>query len=285
MSELNIQKLNELMKGLIFLEFVDEGGQKIVYKANFEDNIVAAKLLFEPTIRQIKRINRELELLRKFKLPNIVKLVKVIETNYEGKVCLIILEEFIEGTTLKKHIKNNNITPNLVISVADSILSVLEELEKEKIVHRDIKPDNIMVNENKITLLDFGIARDLTDNSITQDFEPIGPCTKSYAAPEQLINDKIHQDSRTDFFSLGIVLFEMISGFNPFLGRDNPRDICVVTAIMNNDKHELFEFVEHNKFNDKLNIICLKLMEPQPFKRYRRVDFIKKDIDELRLLI
>ena len=104
-----------------------------------------------------------------------------------------------------------------VVRMMMSILRTICEIEAAQIVHRDIKPDNIVVDrEGKFWLLDFGIARDVRDVSLTQTDALNGPCTPGYGAPEQVFNYKTQIDSRTDLYSLGVTAYELLTGENPF---------------------------------------------------------------------
>lgn len=286
LNEIPINQLQNLVPNLVFKTFITKGGQKLVYEAEYNGNKIAAKILMPPNTRAVARAKRELELLRNLQTPDVVDLVDYFEVQISDRLGLIVLEEFIVGKTLEEVILEGSVSKELVVIVAEKILDILSELESKRVVHRDIKPNNIMISEdNKVTLLDFGIARALDDASITSDFALQAPCTLAYASPEQLTNNKTSQDTRTDFFSLGLVLFQMRTGLHPFKGNDDSDDFDFANAIMEDTRYKILDFVDTTPFDIKLDEIYLKLSAHEPYKRYRRVDFVKPDIEKLRSLI
>jgi serine/threonine protein kinase len=134
------------------------------------------------------------------------------------------------------------------------------------LVHRDIKPDNIMFRDNSDlpVLVDFGIVRDLSESSITQTWMPMGPGTPYYAAPEQLNNEKHMIKWRTDQFSLGIVLGICLTGNHPFgeTGK-SPNDAIIAVASRNKCSEEFKTKVIELGFEG-----IFKMIEPWPIGRY-----------------
>lgn len=107
------------------------------------------------------------------------------------------------------------------LELAETILKIIVQMEQQKIVHRDIKPENILRNEKgEWYLIDFGIARALNMNSLTLTEVKMGPHTPGYGAPELFQYSKKDIDSRADIFSLGVVLFEAVTGQHPFVRGD-----------------------------------------------------------------
>ena len=113
---------------------------------------------------------------------------------------------------------NGKVPLKMAIEILEALLVTAVELEKNRIVHRDIKPENIIIKKTGgICLLDFGIARHLSMPSLTLTKAHFGPCTPGYAAPEQFRNLKKEIDIRADLFSIGVTIYESISGKNPFI--------------------------------------------------------------------
>ncbi|MFA6811074.1 MAG: protein kinase, partial [Desulfoplanes sp.] len=138
-------------------------------------------------------------------------------TNHGQKVW--ILEEYVQGQCLRKVIQNHRVfSLSEIVNFLDVMFSILEVTEQHNIIHRDIKPENIMLDDDgKYWLLDFGIARHLDLESLTLTNAPFGLFSIGYSASEQFRNRKKDIDIRTDLFSLGVVVTEMIKGYNPYL--------------------------------------------------------------------
>ena len=193
-----------------------KGGQKEAFLAIYPENREAVIKIIPPD-KVNPRIMREIKILQTYNFSRVPKLYDVREYHQDEKVWLLLVEQFINGGNLGDWLKANRyFSYGHCIKIISDLLPIICEMEKQEIVHRDIKPDNIMIDgSGDFWLIDFGIARELTVESITKsDWE--GPETCGYAAPEQFLNQKADIDSRTDLFSLGVVLSEGILGFHPF---------------------------------------------------------------------
>lgn len=173
-----------------------------------------------PSNKSIERLKREIlavKLIEHINIPQI--LATNVETITSPTETVWIVEEFVNGQPLREVIENGKVfSIEEVVTFFDTMLSILEKSESLKIIHRDIKPDNIIYDiHDKFWLIDFGISRHLTLESITETDSPFGPCTFGYSAAEQFRNRKKDIDIRADLFSLGVVAAEMVSGKNPYL--------------------------------------------------------------------
>lgn len=259
-----------IFKDLGQLDLIDEGGQKKVYKGYNKDygNIVL-KVIELNEKSTIDRAIREIEIASKlngsqfFSFVYEYKFIVENEKNY-----LFILEKFIEGQTLRRYLEmKENLPLEEVWKISKQLLMALSELHKLNLVHRDIKPENIVIQNGKITVLDLGIARDLSDVSLTADVAFFGPMTIGYAAPEQIRNQKQIICSRTDLFAWAIVVYELYTGNNPFrYGKDNREDILIST--LNDDIPKL------DTASPKLNEIVAKCLEKAVHRRPISSDFI-----------
>lgn len=180
------------------------------------------KVILKVVEGRSERVEREINIVTNnnfTSVPRILNTEKFIINGIEG---LFICEEFIDGLTLREILNKEKQLPlNEVVTLAESLLSIIVELENHSIVHRDIKPENIIRdNDGNWFLIDFGIARDLKSCSLTMTNAQVGPHTPGYAAPELFQYNKKDIDSRADIFSLGIVLFEALVGSHPFLRGD-----------------------------------------------------------------
>jgi len=225
-QELGQQKLlNEI-------SFKASGAFKETFRATtVDDNYIALKIL-NPSKCDLARNNREVEAMTKCDSDYIGKLYDFGDfTASDGNKYLYMLEEFFDGGTLSEKL-TNPFTPEIVREYAIYLANALAHLKELNLVHRDIKPDNIMFRENHDIpiLVDFGLVRDLSSSSLTQTWLPQGPGTPYFAAPEQLNNEKYQIGWRTDQFSLGIVLGFCLTLKHPFAqeGMTMPETVSAV---------------------------------------------------------
>src|SRR5581483_4268912 len=201
-----------------------EGGMGAVYKATrmLIGDIVAIKVLHgaqSATAQAGERFRREAQAAARLKHPNAVA---IYDFGVTGDGLLYLIMELAEGQSLRSLIKEKGaIPPQMAAEIMGQACSALDEAHQHNIVHRDIKPDNIMVRTTsggmQVKVLDFGIAklRDLTgSDTLTQHGSVIG--TPHYMSPEQCLGEEL--DGRSDIYSLGVVLYEMLSGVAPFRG-------------------------------------------------------------------
>ncbi len=204
---------------------IGKGGQKQAYIADVDgyELPLVLKIIF-PSTDSLDRIKREIQAVACIRHENIPQ---IFESNVDSitdiSQIVWLLEERVHGQSLRSIIQNRYaFTLKDVVKFLDVMLSVLEVTEHNNIVHRDIKPDNIMLDDDgKYWLLDFGIARHLDLESLTLTNSPFGLFTVGYSASEQFRNRKKDIDIRADLFSLGVVATEMIQGYNPYLHEAN----------------------------------------------------------------
>ena len=205
----------------------------------------------------VKRFNREAKAVTSLSHPNIVS---IYDVENEGEFYYLILE-YVEGMTLKDYmIKNPRMPIETIVHIAKQIAAGLSHAHQNGIIHRDIKPQNILMNENltcKIT--DFGIARAYGDTTLTQTNQMLG--TVYYLSPEQARGNVA--TAQSDIYSLGILIFEMITGQIPFKGES-----AVAIAL----KHLQEELPDIDKYRDNVpqsvkNIVLQATMK-NPNERY-----------------
>jgi len=149
---------------------------------------------------------------------------------------LVMVEERVPGFTLHEHLRQEESGTELGFKVTETLLTVLQEFNEKSMVHRDIKPRNLMISpDGDIKLLDVGVVRMLNEEGLTPTAQNSAPGTPKYSAPEQLQNEKEKQDTRTDLFSTGIVMAECITGEHPFEGVGLP----IQDAIYNGEWRRL----------------------------------------------
>ena len=193
----------------------------VVYEAEdpvIKRRVAVKELLLPPNLtgearrERIERFYREAKAAGRLSHPSIVTIHEVGESN--GRY--FIAMEYLEGHTLRDLIQlQGPLPPDRAADIATQILDALDYAHSQGVVHRDIKPDNIhILPDGRVKITDFGIARIMTDPAITTDGRIFG--TPSYMSPEQIAGRPV--DERSDLFSLGVVLYEMLTGRKPFVG-------------------------------------------------------------------
>lgn len=225
------------------LEKLGEGGMGVVYKA--EDvklkRTVALKFLppyIASSAEDLARFTQEAQAAAILNHPNICIIYAIEEANSpEGKKQNFISMEFIDGFTLSKKIGVAPLKTNDAISYAVQIGEALQEAHTNGIIHRDIKTENIMVNsKNQIKVMDFGLAKLKDSLKLTKSSSTVG--TLSYMSPEQIQKGNI--DARSDIFSFGVVLFEILTGSLPFRGE---HDASIMYSILNEEPEPLKKYL------------------------------------------
>jgi serine/threonine-protein kinase len=175
---------------------------------------------------RIKRFLREARAAGTLSHPNIMTVYEAGEADGRHFIAM----EYLDGCTLRNEIDTKGFLPiDRAVEIGDKILNALEYAHKNGVIHRDIKPENIqLLTDGRIKLTDFGIARLTFEPNLTMDGQVFG--TPSYMSPEQVVGRDI--DQRSDLFSMGAVIYEMVSGQKPFLGDSV---VSITYAIMNKE--------------------------------------------------
>ncbi len=247
---------------------IGEGGMGVVYLA--EDTKlkrqVAVKFLphhISTNEEEKKRFEIEAQAAASLNHPNIAT-VYAIEDSGDNK---FIVMEYVEGVELKDKIKSGPIPIGEAISIALQIAEGLEAAHKKGIIHRDIKSSNIMItNDGKVKIMDFGLARIGKGDQLTKVGSTVG--TIAYMSPEQAKGEIV--DHRTDIWSFGVVLYEMLTGKRPFKGE---YDQAIIYSILN----EEVKTYNDNPFSPIQKIINNSLKK-DPGKRYLQVSDIIKEL-------
>jgi serine/threonine protein kinase len=165
-----------------------------------------------------ERSQRELDAMQRCSHPGIAKLIALATLQFQGNTVLYSIEEFIPGGTLSQRLRHSLLSTTETLDLAADLIDAVGHIASQNLVHRDLKPDNIMFREDGATpvIVDFGIVRDLSDSSLTGSWLATGPGTPFFSPPEQLRNDKNLIDWRSDQFSLGVVLSLCCLGFHPY---------------------------------------------------------------------
>ncbi|MDA1475586.1 Stk1 family PASTA domain-containing Ser/Thr kinase [Bacillus changyiensis] len=254
------------------LRVIGGGGMANVYLAEdiILDREVAIKVLrfdFVHDADFIKRFRREAESAASLDHPNIVSIYDVGE---EDNIYYIVME-YVEGMTLKEYINQNGaLHPKEAVNIMEQIVSAIAHAHDNQIVHRDIKPHNILINHmGHIKVTDFGIAMALSSTTITHNNSVLG--SVHYLSPEQAKGGL--STKKSDIYSLGIVMFELLTAQTPFVGES-----AVSIAL----KHLQAETPSVKRWNasvpQSVENIVLKATTKDPFHRYDTAEDMEKDL-------
>src|SRR3954471_13050517 len=255
------------------LDMVGGGGMDNVYLAHdmILDRDVAVKVLrldFANDEELIRRFQREAQSATSLVHQNIVSIYDVGE---EGDSVYYIVMEYVEGQTLKQYIQQHSPIPvSKALSIMEQLTSAITHAHQNHIIHRDIKPQNILMDQNgNVKITDFGIAMALSATSITQTNSVLG--SVHYLSPEQARGGVANHKS--DIYSLGIVMFELLTGRLPFSGES-----AVSIAL----KHLQSEIPSLRRWNatvpQSVENIVLKATAKDPFHRYASVQEVEEDL-------
>lgn len=257
------------------LEKVGEGGMALVYKARDHrlNRLVAVKILrpeFAKDEEFRKRFHAESQAVAMLSNPNIVA---VYDVNRSQGVEYLVME-LIDGITLKQYMsRKGKLNWREALHFTTQIVRALEHAHSRGIVHRDIKPHNIMVlRDGSVKVADFGIARvSSAQNTLTQ--EALG--SVHYISPEQAKGGIC--DARSDIYSVGVVLYEMLTGRLPFEG-----DSAVAVAIQHINSMPLSPREIDDQIPEGMEEITMHAMEPDISRRYQSAEEMHRDLEEFR---
>ncbi len=263
------------------VEKLGEGGMGAVYKARDTklDRFVALKFLHPHlTVSDTDkaRFVQEAKVASSIIHPNVCVIYDIQELENPGNADRqqFIIMEYVDGGTLTDIIKDKHLQPEEVLDYAIHIAEALQEAHRNGIIHRDIKPDNIMVNNrNQIKVMDFGLAKLKGLFGLTKISSTVG--TVAYMAPEQVKGEEL--DHRSDIWSFGIVLYEMLTGHLPFKG--DYEQAMMYTIV--NEEPDLGKIAELG-WNLELECMVKKILEKQPENRYSDMSTIIKDLTLLK---
>jgi serine/threonine protein kinase/Tfp pilus assembly protein PilF len=262
------------------------GGMGVVYLACDErlGRKVALKLLPQSMVAketELRRLRREARTASALNHPNIVTIHEIGEVDSIHYVAT----EFIEGTTLRERMTKGPIPPNEALDIATQVASALCAAHRAGIVHRDIKPENIMLRpDGYVKVLDFGIAKVTQQETLgtttvlgsqlaTQQSLALG--TRRYMSPEQAMAQQV--DARSDIWALGVVLYEMVTGHEPFIGDTSGE---VMTSILEKEPPPLTSY--NKQTPAKLQQIISKTLRKDRSERYQGAAEMLEALKNLR---
>lgn len=274
-------------------------GQRVVYFGRFSARQdiephncdswgdVVLKISEATSRSSISYLQKEIEILKSLKTDCFPKLffdevitIDPVTEETLNPMRIISIEEKVDSQNLTDIMKLYN-KEEKVVSFLIEMINALRLLwgHSQALVHRDLKPDNILVKrDGRLVIIDLGILRQEGVKGVTNSFNAIGPCTPCYASPEQATNDKKNISFKTDMFALEIICYEMLSGSNPFIDASGEQyfdDVLERVCSYNPPSLE-----SHGASNEFSRVIA-KMMSKEPFKRYRTVESLLKDLEAL----
>jgi len=257
------------------LRELGKGGMGIVYKGldPATQKEVAIKVLPATMVERttVERFNREAAAMAKLKHPNLAEVYEVAMTHGQHFYAM----EFIEGDTLTSIIKNRGPLPiSACLDIIIQVSSALSCIHKQGMIHRDIKPGNIMINKDgKAKLMDFGLVQIQGATRVTVEGASVG--TAEYMSPEQISEDEI--DERSDIYSWGATIYELLSGRPPFEGAS-------FQSVLMKHKYESPPTLRSKRSDipAELERIVLKTLAKEPSQRYQNVQELLDEVTKLK---
>jgi serine/threonine protein kinase/Tfp pilus assembly protein PilF len=267
--------IGQILSHYKILEKIGEGGMGEVYKA--EDTklkrTIALKFLprtMTANAESRARFEQEAQVAAALNHPNIVTVYEIGEHDEQ----VFMAMEYVDGQTLKEKIAFHPLPLTEVLEITEKICEGLGAAHKAGIIHRDIKPQNILVDKNNhIKILDFGLAKLKGVSPLTKEASTLG--TVNYMSPEQAKGKEV--DQRTDIWSLGVVLYEMLTGELPFKG---DYEQAVIYSILNEQPEKATEVRKDTPH--ELESILGKILDKEPEDRYQHVDDLLVDLKHLK---
>ena len=266
------------INGYDIIEFRGKGSFGTVYKCQKDDCIYAMKIfardyVFAEFAKGVdNRITREIEALKKVNSEYVAGYVDDGMFTDNGWEYIYVIMDFVEGQDLSKIMKTRTFGVDEALNIFDQILSGIESIHSQKLIHRDLKPANIyMLDNGDIKILDFGLSKLIDYSSITNTGDQLG--TPLYMSPEQ-ISDSKNIDYRSDYYALGVILFELLTGNTPY-GTISSREELYYKIKMEPPISIRF-FIP--TINNSIDNLLMGLLQKENYKRPNTIGDIRKYI-------
>lgn len=248
-----------------YLGTVGQGAFKETFRIETAPGEVRALKVYR--VAFCERTAREMEAMIRCSHESIGKLRSIDTYRHNGSDYVVSLEEFLAGGTLTDRIASGPLSKNDAVAMGSVLIGAVAHVAGLRLVHRDIKPDNIMFRDGGMTpvMVDFGLVRDLAQQSLTQSWVMRGPGTPLYSAPEQLLNQKPLIDWRTDQFALGVVISYSLFGVHPY-AEPSDTQFDIVDRVANH----LGPSSQFRNDAQREGVASLvKMVSPYPIQRFR----------------
>lgn len=284
-----MQLLNKTINGYKFIQFVNEGGFGYVYKTERDNQYYAIKVFREAYVLQEfrkhgedNRIQREIDIIKSVTHPLLVKYEDSFFDDSSGTREYFLVMEFVDGKTLRDILSNKgNLSEETALSIFKQILEGVKHLhtcrgndDESGIIHRDLKPENIMLKDDgSIKILDFGISKIIDYSSITSTGQIFG--TWFYMSPEQITDSK-HIDKRSDLYTIGVIIYELLTGVYPYDFQSQPE---LIDKIKN--ERPIPPRRRNIAITNRVENIILNLLEKNPYQRYSTAENVLSELNNL----
>lgn len=261
-------------RGLTFAGAVGAGSFKEAFRATQPNGEDVALKVFTAGV-SLERAQREIDAMLRCHHPGIAKLLFIDRMAIPGGgEHLYSVEEFLAGGTLARRVTARGLlSAEDARAIGSQLIGAIAHIAALDLVHRDVKPDNIMLRgDGRSVLIDFGIVRNLADSSLTNSWLPQGPGTPEFASPEQLLNEKLLIDWRADQFSLGVTLSIACFGRHPYAEAVGQPTSDVVARV-GRRVGPTADFVAAAKRHGLETLV--QMVAAWPFRRFRTPDMLK----------
>ena len=269
------QETNRRMGDYEILGELGSGGMGRVYRVRnvLSDRVEAMKVLLPDLAGRQElaaRFLREIKVLASLNHPNIAQLRTAVTLDNQ----LVMIMEYVEGTSLAERIERGPIAPSDALNYIDQVLNALSYAHSQHVIHRDIKPANMMLTpQGVVKLMDFGIARSEADSGLTMTGSTLG--SLSYMSPEQTMG--AGTDARSDLYSVGVSLYEMVTGQRPFQGDS---DFAIMAAQVKEMPKPPIEL--QPGLPAALNEIILMAIAKDPGQRFQSADAFRNALSNVQ---
>lgn len=291
------------LPSLVIDRLLAESGQRVVYLAHFEDaqipsdvlpptgdnpdeksflygweawGEIVVKVVSGADPQTLARLQAETAILEDVRPANFPKLLynnlfteNPVSDERLPERLYVTVEEFVDSAPLNdlftQCVGNELRVVELALGIANALLPLWQH--PKRFVHRDIKPANILIRRSgEVVVIDLGIARETGTQGLTEDGWGRAPFTAGYAAPEQIANDKVSVSFKTDFFSIGVLMYRLFSGHEPFQPRSG---MAIYEIMMSAQSYHPPSLAVAANASKELSDFVVKALEKEPFKRHR----------------
>lgn len=255
------------LKDYKIINLIGTGSFGAVYKAEKNGRSYAIKVIRTDILHSSAkaRLDSEIKAIQKVQHPNVVKLHEHGTFTENAFEYVYIVMDLVEGVTLTSSI--GNVDEVAAVALAKSILQTIHSVHEDGVIHRDLKPENIMVkSDGTPVILDLGLAKLVDYTSITQTGERLG--TYYYMSPEQITDSK-NIDERSDYFAIGIILYQLVTGVLPYDAMNLPALVDQIKNVYPKNPTQLNPALSNNFEN-----VLLKMLEKDPHRRYQNTQDI-----------
>lgn len=270
--------IGKKINGYEIIEFLGKGSFGTVYKCQKDNCVYAMKIFardyvfYEFAKGEDNRITREIEALKKVDNEYVARYIDDGTFQDNSWEYIYVIMEFVEGQDLAEIMKTREFNVNEALNIFNQILSGIESIHSQKLIHRDLKPANIyMLSNGSIKILDFGLSKLIDYTSITNTGDQLG--TPLYMSPEQ-ISDSKNIDYRSDYYALGVILFELLTGKTPY-GTISSREELYYKIKIEPPMSVRF-FIP--TINNSIDNLLMELLQKENYKRPNTIDDIRKYI-------